>query len=193
MIEDNSTTDTIDTGGAIVADSTPGECQSGPLFAVDTAPPISGSIVAHCTLDQRERAVDLREATASIIRRVAPDYDAREQPSRNDDRHRIEAEERAGLRMRAASADLGPFASVEQAMLAEAVPDASRNVAFGRYSVVGGVLNAAGGLAAILATPDSTAWFFGLYGALGVATAILPLLMSADVETRHAGVATGLR
>src|SRR5205823_134095 len=29
------------------------------------------------------------------------------------------------------------------------------------------------------------------YGALGVATAILPLLMSADVETRHAGVAFG--
>src|SRR2546421_7232460 len=91
----------------------------------------------------------------------------------------------------AASVDLGPFAAVEQAMLAEAAPVSRRSVAFGRCSVVGGVLNAAGGLAAILATPGSTAWFFGLYGALGVATAILPLLMSADVETRHAGVAFG--
>ena len=84
----------------------------------------------------------------------------------------------------AASADLGPFASVEQAMLAEAVPDAASNIAFGRYSLVGGMLNAAGGLAAILATAGSTSWFFGLYAILGIATAVLPLLMSDGVESR---------
>lgn len=44
----------------------------------------------------------------------------------------------------AASVDLGPFASVEQAVLAEAVPPDRRNVAFARYSLTGGLFNAAG-------------------------------------------------
>jgi MFS family permease len=83
----------------------------------------------------------------------------------------------------AASVDLGPFASVEQAVLAEAVPGARRNVAFARYSLTGGLFNAAGGLAAGLATnPDATKTFFFLYAVLGVATAALPLFMTARVE-----------
>src|ERR1700704_5588803 len=69
----------------------------------------------------------------------------------------------------AASVDLGPFASVEQAVLAEAVPPSARNVAFGRYSLTGGLFNAAGGLAAALATNAAGGRaFFLLYAAIGV-------------------------
>ncbi len=83
----------------------------------------------------------------------------------------------------AASVDLGPFASVELAVLAEAVPPASRNVAFGRYSLTGGLFNAAGGFAAALATGAAGGRiFFLLYAAIGVITALLPLLMSSRVE-----------
>ena len=83
----------------------------------------------------------------------------------------------------AASVDLGPFASVEQAVLAEAVPAATRNVAFARYSLTGGLFNAAGGLAAALATsPDATRSFFLLYAAIGLVTAALPLFMTRRVE-----------
>ncbi len=85
--------------------------------------------------------------------------------------------------MGAASVDLGPFASVEQAVLAEAVQPAMRNVAFARYSLTGGIFNAAGGLSATLA--NSPAWtraFFLAYAALGVVTAALPMFMSSRVE-----------
>ena len=82
----------------------------------------------------------------------------------------------------AASVDLGPFASVEQAMLAESVPERLRNRAFGRYSLTGGLFNAAGGLAAAFATADTRPYFY-LYAVIGVATAGLPLLMSKRVET----------
>ena len=91
----------------------------------------------------------------------------------------------------AASADLGPFAAVEQAMLAEAAPASRRSVAFGRYSLVGGLLNAAGGMAAILATAGTTASFFGLYAVIGLVTGALPLLMSAKVEAAGPSVAFG--
>ena len=57
----------------------------------------------------------------------------------------------------AASVDLGPFASVEQAMLAEAASAKDRNRAFGRYAFVAGLLNAAGGLSAALAPAQSAA------------------------------------
>src|SRR5438093_9155065 len=46
----------------------------------------------------------------------------------------------------AASVDYGPFASVEQAVLAETASPQARNRAFGRYSLTGGLFNAAGGL-----------------------------------------------
>jgi MFS family permease len=81
----------------------------------------------------------------------------------------------------AASVDLGPFASVEQAMLAESVPGRQRNRAFGRYSLTGGLFNAAGGFAAALAPPDPRPFFY-LYAVIGLATAALPLLMSDRVE-----------
>ncbi|TMC87653.1 MAG: MFS transporter [Chloroflexi bacterium] len=91
----------------------------------------------------------------------------------------------------AASVDLGPFAAVEQAMLAEAAPVSRRSVAFGRYSLVGGLLNAAGGMAAILATAGTTASFFGLYVVIGLVTGALPVLMSANVEAAGPSVAFG--
>ena len=83
----------------------------------------------------------------------------------------------------AASVDLGPFASVEQAVLAEAVPAPARNLAFARYSLIGGLFNAAGGLSATIAnSPSRTQSFFLVYAALGLATAALPVLMSEKVE-----------
>ena len=83
----------------------------------------------------------------------------------------------------AASVDLGPFASVEQAVLAEAVPPQARNIAFARYSLTGGLFNAAGGLSAALASsPAVTEAFFLVYAVLGLATAVLPVLMSKKVE-----------
>jgi MFS family permease len=92
----------------------------------------------------------------------------------------------------AASVDLGPFASVEQAVLAEAVPPAGRNIAFGRYSLTGGLFNAAGGLAAGAATGASGGRnFFLLYAAIGVVTAVLPFFMSPSVEAPGQAVALG--
>jgi MFS family permease len=82
----------------------------------------------------------------------------------------------------AASVDLGPFASVEQSVLAEAVPAGGRNVAFARYSLTGGLFNAAGGLSATLATGSGSTAFFLAYAAIGLATAALPMLMSTRVE-----------
>lgn len=89
----------------------------------------------------------------------------------------------------AASVDYGPFASVEQAVLAETSTRATRNRAFARYSLTGGLFNAAGGLSATLAF--STTRYFLLYAALGVATAVLPLSMSARVEGEPAPVVFG--
>jgi MFS family permease len=80
----------------------------------------------------------------------------------------------------AASVDYGPFASVEQAVLAETATAKGRNRAFGRYSLTGGLFNAAGGLSAGLAL--STRTFFLFYAAAGVVTAVLPLAMSVRVE-----------
>ena len=92
----------------------------------------------------------------------------------------------------AASVDLGPFASVEQAVLAEAVPPAGRNIAFGRYSLTGGLFNAAGGLAAGAATGASGGRnFFLLYAAIGIVTAVLPFFMSRGVEAPGQAIAFG--
>jgi MFS family permease len=80
----------------------------------------------------------------------------------------------------AASVDYGPFASVEQAVLTETVSPSARNRAFGRYSLTGGLFNAAGGLSAVLFA--NTRAYFLLYAAIGLITAVLPLLMSSRVE-----------
>jgi MFS family permease len=92
----------------------------------------------------------------------------------------------------AASVDLGPFASVEQAVLAETVSPAARNVAFGRYSLTGGLFNAAGGLAAALATTTGGGRIlFLLYAAIGMTTAVLPFFMTSRVEAPGKAVAFG--
>ena len=92
----------------------------------------------------------------------------------------------------AASVDLGPFASVEQAVLAETVPPDRRNVAFARYSLTGGLFNAAGGLAAALAaSPQAATSFFLLYAGLGLATSVLPLFMTKQVESPGPAAAFG--
>ena len=91
----------------------------------------------------------------------------------------------------AASVDLGPFAAIEQAMLAEAANPGDRNRAFGRYSFTGGLLNAAGGLAAAFGTAGNSAGFFAAYAALGMATGALPLFMSRKVEATGPAIAFG--
>ena len=89
----------------------------------------------------------------------------------------------------AASVDLGPFAAIEQTMLAEAVPASDRNVAFGRYALTAGLLNAAGAAAAAVA--PSTAAFFLLYAAIGLGTGLAPLFMSRRLEATGPAVAFG--
>ncbi len=89
----------------------------------------------------------------------------------------------------AASVDYGPFASVEQAVLTETVSPKARNRAFGRYSLTGGLFNAAGGLSTAIFA--GTRAFFLLYAAIGVITAVLPLFMSSHVEGEPAQPAFG--
>jgi MFS family permease len=83
----------------------------------------------------------------------------------------------------AASVDLGPFASIEQAALAESVEPRRRNVAFARYSLTGGLAAAAGALLAGTATDlDRGRLLFALYAAIGIITAAFALLLSPRAE-----------
>src|SRR5579872_681124 len=91
----------------------------------------------------------------------------------------------------AASVDLGPFAAVEQSMLAETVSGRARNLAFGRYSLIAGLLNAAGGAAAGLAVPGGGSSFYYAYALIGGVTVVLPLLMSTRVESSESPIAFG--
>ncbi len=91
----------------------------------------------------------------------------------------------------AASVDLGPFAPLEQAALTEVVTAERRNVSFGRYSLFGGLFNAAGGLAATLAVAGTERGYFLLYALIGAITAVLPLLMSRAVESGGASSLLG--
>jgi MFS family permease len=83
----------------------------------------------------------------------------------------------------AGSVDLGPFLPLEQAILTESVDRRRRNRAFARYSLTGGLAGAAGALAASLGSDlTRSRLFFLLYAAIGLATCLLPLLMSENVE-----------
>lgn len=84
--------------------------------------------------------------------------------------------------MGVASVDLGPFAAVEQTALAEMVSPQARNLAFARYSVAAGLMNAAGALTVALAPGGSMSLFFFIYASIGLATGLLPLFMSRRVE-----------
>ena len=91
----------------------------------------------------------------------------------------------------AASVDLGPFSSVEQTMLAEAVPASGRNLAFGRYALTAGLLNAAGAAVAAFAGTATTSLFFAGYAVIGAATALAPAFMSPRLEAAGPSVAFG--
>jgi MFS family permease len=83
----------------------------------------------------------------------------------------------------AASVDLGPFASIEQAALAESVKPGRRNVAFARYSLTGGLAAAAGGLlAGTAADLNRGRLLFALYAVIGLITAILAISLSPRAE-----------
>jgi len=89
----------------------------------------------------------------------------------------------------AASVDLGPFAPLEQPALAEVVTPERRNLAFARYSLSGGLFNAAGGLAAAFASATAARPYFLLYAAIGIVTAVLPLVMTRRIEAGVRGPA----
>jgi MFS family permease len=83
----------------------------------------------------------------------------------------------------AASVDLGPFAAIEQAALAESVEPQRRNLAFARYSLTGGLAGAAGGLlAGTAADLNGSRLLFALYAVIGVLTAVLAILLSSRAE-----------
>jgi len=88
----------------------------------------------------------------------------------------------------AAGTDTGPFLAVEQAVLTEATSATGRNRAFGRYSLTGSLAGSAGGLLAALGSDAVRIQrLYALYAAIGLATAILPLLLTPAIE----GVAGG--
>jgi len=83
----------------------------------------------------------------------------------------------------AGNLDLGPFAPIEQTAVAEVATPQQRNLAFGRYALIGGLFNAGGGLAAGFASAANLRVFFLLYAALGVATAVIPAFISRRAES----------
>ncbi|TMF27898.1 MAG: MFS transporter, partial [Chloroflexi bacterium] len=83
----------------------------------------------------------------------------------------------------AGNLDLGPFAPIEQTAVAEVATPQQRNLAFGRYALIGGLFNAGGGLAAGFASSANLRVFFLLYAALGVATAVIPAFISRRAES----------
>src|SRR5260370_5826516 len=79
----------------------------------------------------------------------------------------------------AASVDLGPFASIEQAALAESVEPGRRNLAFARYSLTAGRAAAGGALIAGTATDlNGGPLPFPCYPLYCLITAAPPLLLS---------------
>jgi MFS family permease len=83
----------------------------------------------------------------------------------------------------AASVDLGAFASIEQAALAESVESQRRNLAFARYSLTGGLAAAFGALLVGTAVDlQRDQLLFGLYALIGLLTAGLALMLSERAE-----------
>lgn len=92
----------------------------------------------------------------------------------------------------AGALDLGPFASIEQALVAESVSPRQRNRAFGRYSLSGALAAAVGALAGAFGTDVARGQaLFLVYALIGLTTAGLPLLLSPRVEVAGAGRAFG--
>lgn len=90
----------------------------------------------------------------------------------------------------AANVDFGAYASIEQAALTESVPPRSRNLAFARYSLTGGLASALGALVAGSATNlASGQLLFAGYAVIGLITAVLALLLSPTAEAPIRGAA----
>lgn len=88
----------------------------------------------------------------------------------------------------AASVDLGPFASIEQAALAESVDPERRNLAFARYSLTGGLAVAAGAVVSSFATDLHRGQLvFAGYAVVGIVTAGLALSLSPRAEAAVRG------
>ena len=88
----------------------------------------------------------------------------------------------------AASIDVGPFASIEQAALAESVEPQRRNLAFARYSLSGGIAVAAGAVVASSATTLQRGQIlFAAYATIGLVTAALALALSPRAESAIRG------
>jgi MFS family permease len=79
--------------------------------------------------------------------------------------------------------DIGPFISVEQAVLSETTSARMRNRAFARYSLTGALAFAAGAaVAGLVSDLAGSQVFFLVYAWLGLVTAVLPLLLTDAVE-----------
>jgi MFS family permease len=90
--------------------------------------------------------------------------------------------------MLAGTLDVGPYLAVEQAVLAEMTPARQRNRAFSLYSLTGLLAASGGAMVSGQATnPGRIEAFFLLYGVIGLATAVLPLLLSDAVEGQPTG------
>ena len=90
----------------------------------------------------------------------------------------------------AANVDFGAYASIEQAALAESVPPRSRNLAFARYSLTGGLAAALGALVAGSATTlERGQLLFAAYAMAGAVTAVLAMLLSPAAESPVRGAA----
>ncbi len=99
----------------------------------------------------------------------------------------------------ATSGEVGPFETVESAILPQTTSENRRNQAFGLYSAVGAAMVALGALAA--AVPARTSQLdiltsyrlmFWLYAAIGVATLLIASRLSQKVELAKLPERTGL-
>ena len=89
----------------------------------------------------------------------------------------------------ATSGEVGPFETVEAAILPQASPEKRRNQAFGLYNSVGAAMVALGALAAALPARSSQfdllvsyRLMFWLYAALGITTLLISSRLSPKVE-----------
>jgi MFS family permease len=101
------------------------------------------------------------------------------------------------------SGDVSVFLPLEQAVLARSVTDQRRTAVFGRYSLVGALVGAAGALFAGIPqflssawqVPDKAAWqlMLVLYGLLGLASGLIYRKLPRALGADSAGRATPLR
>ncbi|MEE9217143.1 MAG: MFS transporter, partial [Anaerolineales bacterium] len=98
----------------------------------------------------------------------------------------------------ATSGEVGPFETVEAAILPQTTSEKRRNRAFGLYSAVGAAMVALGALAAVIPARTSqldllTSYrlMFGLYAAIGATTLLVASRLSQKVELAQLPERTG--